>query len=538
MRRLTTAITVLAAIVAVLAATQLEATRSGFSASVANSINNAGSASQFTCQGAESANPGALEQYPLTEPTGSSLANDASGHGNSGTYHGSMVSDTSSAVACPRDALGAYVLDGSTSFVSTPIAVSDPTTFSLETWFKTSTTTGGLLMGFGNSQSGLSGAYDRHVYMDDAGHLYFGVYPGRVAVIESPKSYNDGAWHQVVATFSSAGMYLYVDGALVASNTAVTTAQNYSGWWRLGYDNLNGWTNKPSDRFFKGEMRFAAVYSQALSASQVSVDFTAGSSTTVKESESSSCPSTFVTQPGLATGYSLSDPTGSTSAVDLSGTGNGGAYQGSMVSDTSGAQPCPNDTAGALVLNGSSTYVSTANVVNNPTTFTLETWFKTTTSSGGLLMGFGNAQTGTSGEYDRHVYMDNSGHLVFGVYPGYTATIQSPGTYNDGAWHQVVATLSSAGMFLYVDGTQVASDPSNTSAQTFSGYWRLGYDNLNGWPSKPASDYFVGNLADVAIFPSALSAQSVATLYSATSSSAESQAILALNPSAFWPLNG
>ena len=481
--------------------------------SVANSINNAGSASQFTCQGAESANSGALEQYPLTEPTGSSLANDASGLGNTGTYHGSMVSDTSSAVACPRDAFGAYVLDGSTSFVSTPIAVSDPTTFSLETWFKTSTTTGGLLMGFGNAQSGLSGAYDRHVYMDDAGHLYFGVYPGRVVVIESPKSYNDGAWHQVVATFSSAGMYLYVDGALVASNAAVTTAQNYSGWWRLGYDNLNGWTNKPSDRFFKGEMRFASVYSQALSASQVSVDFTAGSSTTVKESESSSCPSTFVHQPGLATGYSLSDPTGSASAVDLSGTGNGGAYQGSMVSDTSGAQPCPNDTAGALVLNGSSTYVSTANVVNNPTTFTLETWFKTTTSSGGLLMGFGNAQTGTSGEYDRHVYMDNSGHLIFGVYPGYTATIQSPGTYNDGGWHQVVATFSSAGMNLYADGALVASDPTVTTAQNYLGWWRLGYDNLNGWPGTPSSFYFSGEMRFATVYSTAFTLTQVRSTY-------------------------
>jgi hypothetical protein len=153
-------------------------------------------------------------------------------------------------------------------------------------------------------------------------------------------------------------------------------------------------------------------------------------------------------------------------------------------------------------------------------------------------VGFGNSQTGLSSEYDRHIYMDNSGHLIFGVYPNGPVTIQSTRTYNDGAWHQVVATLSSAGMFLYVDGVQVASNSAVTSAQNFSGWWRLGYNNLNGWPSKPTSDYFVGNLADVAIFPSALSAQNVATLSSATTASGESRAVLALLPMSFWPLNG
>ena len=36
--------------------------------------------------------------------------------------------------------------------------------------------------------------------------------------------------------------------------------------------------------------------------------------------------------------------------------------------------------------------------------------------------------------------MDNAGQICFGVYPGGVATVNSADAYNDGQWHQVVAT--------------------------------------------------------------------------------------------------
>ena len=53
-----------------------------------------------------------------------------------------------------------------------------------------------------------------------------------------------------------------------------------------------------------------------------------------------------------------------------------------------------------------------------PNTFTTEAWIKTTTTSGGKIIGFGNAITGESSSYDRHVYMDNGGHLLLRRLPG------------------------------------------------------------------------------------------------------------------------
>ena len=254
---------------------------SGFSATVTNTANSAGTAPYFTCAAAAGEN-GALpatdiiEDFHLNEPSGSTTAIDYSGNSRNGTYQGSMTSDTTSTPACPRDPGGAYVLDGSTSYMSTAAQLPASNVFSIEAWFKT-TTPGGMLVGFGNQQTGLSSEYDRHIYMTNSGQLVFGVYPGAVQTIQTPAAYDNGQWHQVVATLSPAGMDLYVDGTLIASNPSVTTAQPYSGYWRIGYDNLNGWPNPPSDFHFKGELRFVTIYSTALTPAQVAADYTAGS---------------------------------------------------------------------------------------------------------------------------------------------------------------------------------------------------------------------------------------------------------------------
>lgn len=171
----------------------------------------------------------------------------------------------------------------------------------------------------------------------------------------------------------------------------------------------------------------------------------------------------------------------------------------------------------AVWLDGSSGAIAANNAVSNPTTFTEQIWFATYTTSGGKLIGFGSSTTGASGNYDRHIYMLNSGQLAFGVYDGSaTHTITSPAAYNDSRWHLATATFSgTSGMTLYVDGAQVARDSTSKTAQNFTGYWRIGYDNLNSWPNAPYSYYFQGAVAHAAIFPTALSASEVAAQYGA-----------------------
>ncbi|WP_205843909.1 PKD domain-containing protein [Nakamurella deserti] len=167
------------------------------------------------------------------------------------------------------------------------------------------------------------------------------------------------------------------------------------------------------------------------------------------------------------------------------------------------------DTATTFAGTSAST-MSTTVPVQGPDTFTVEGWFRTTTTAGGKIIGFGNRASGASTSYDRQIYLDNTGRVYFGVNGGSARTVNSTGTYRDGAWHHVAATLGTGGMALYVDGTRVASRTDVTSGQYFSGYWRVGGDNLNGWAARPTSDYFAGSLDDVAVYPVALSAATIA----------------------------
>ncbi|WNV76401.1 PKD domain-containing protein [Geodermatophilus sp. DSM 44513] len=153
--------------------------------------------------------------------------------------------------------------------------------------------------------------------------------------------------------------------------------------------------------------------------------------------------------------------------------------------------------------------LATQTAVPAPNTFTLETWVRTTTTLGGKIIGFGSAKDGISRNRDRHVYMDVDGSLHFGVYTGTRQSVSAPGSYNDGQWHHVVATLSPAGMALYVDGALAGSRADVTTGQSYTGHWRIGGDR--GWVG---ADYWTGQVDEVAVYPTAVSADQVADHFS------------------------
>jgi hypothetical protein len=204
--------------------------------------------------------------------------------------------------------------------------------------------------------------------------------------------------------------------------------------------------------------------------------------------------------------------TSGTLAADASGNGRAGVYAGGVTKGVAGAIAGDSDTA--VTLNGSDGLVRSGISFTNPQTFSTELWFKTTTSAGGKLIGFGNTPTGNSSQYDRHVYMTTTGRLVFGVWTGSAQTITSALPYNNGQWHHMVATLGSGGMALYVDGL-LAGTRSTNFAETYNGYWRVGGDNLGGWPSRPTSDYLSGTVDEAAVYPVALTATQVANHFNA-----------------------
>lgn len=127
--------------------------------------------------------------------------------------------------------------------------------------------------------------YDRHIYLDKDGRIVFGVYPGAVKIVYTAagRSYADSKWRNVIATLSSAGESLYVDGQWVMTDTTVTSAEQYHGYWKVGCGQLTTWQDGNGTRlstwpnYYTGQLGFAAVYSTTLTAAQVLQHYQAGS---------------------------------------------------------------------------------------------------------------------------------------------------------------------------------------------------------------------------------------------------------------------
>lgn len=151
-----------------------------------------------------------------------------------------------------------------------------------------------------------------------------------------------------------------------------------------------------------------------------------------------------------------------------------------------------------------------------PDLFTVEGWFRTSLG-GGKIIGWGNRNDRDSSKADRHLYLDNSGRVHFGVKPDATRqVVSSPDGYADGRWHHAAASLSPAGMRLYVDGQLVGQRTDVKVAEHLSiGYWRIGQDTLTGWPSAPTSNAFAGDLDELAVYKRELTASEIAAHYAA-----------------------
>jgi PKD repeat protein len=463
---------------------------------------------------------GAGSYWRLGEGSGS-LAYDYAGFSNltltGGITRGATGALTDDA-ATSFDGLTKSTTSGTTvtttttnGFTASP--VNAPSTFTMEAWVRTTSTAGGKIIGFGNvqgggaSQPGNSTTYDRHLYMDNAGRVFFGVYKGGTQVLSTSGAYNDGQWHQVVGQMSPAGMVLYVDGVRVGRNAGVTSGDPAVGYWRVGGDNLNGWPSTPTSNYLNGSIDDVAVYPSALTTTQVRDHFTLSGRTPAGAVRPTDAYGQKVYDSAPESYWRLDETTGTT-AADSSPNSSGATYVTGVTQGAAGA--LPQGTAAAF--NGSNGLVVGSEQVANPRTYSQELWFNTATTRGGKLIGFGSATTGNSPNYDRHVYMLDNGRLRFGVWTGQTNLIDSARSYNDGTWHHMVATQSTTdGMKLYVDGALVGTNPQ-TGAQAYNGYWRIGGDNTWG---GAASNYFAGSIDEVAVYASALSATDVVAHYKA-----------------------
>lgn len=334
-------------------------------------------------------------------------------------------------------------------------------------------------------------------------------------------------------------MTMYVDGTRVATSPN-TTSQHYTGYWHLGWAPMtSGWNAAGSviarDAYWTGSLANLAVFPTALTRRQVATLWGQTTEAGYAAAATADGPSA---QWGLQdTGTTLyggpiADVTGNTTTfVDASGHGNTGTGEGGVTPGAAGPLG-----GNAASFDGATGTVQTATGYAGPQSFSIAAWFETTTS--GSIVSFTNQQANAGqADWDRQIWLDPQGHVVFGVYPGQVEELVSPGTYDNGGWHFVVAEVSPAGMELYVDGALVADNPGVTSAQVFDGYWHLGWSNAQtGWADPPSDNYFTGSLAQMAIEPSALDQAQVIALYRAGTVTSYAKNVVAAGATSYWPL--
>jgi hypothetical protein len=173
-----------------------------------------------------------------------------------------------------QQASNAVAFNGTTNAYNNTQITTAPGDFTIECWFKSTSTTGGQLIAYtlektGNPNTGR----DRMLFLDSANRLTFGIWWNNSArTLRSSLTYNDGAWHHVAASYGAAGLKLYVDGTLLASNAAYNPTANpagtFAGYWRWGGGRV-GWPNSPASDYLTGSLDEVAIWHSQLSDQQI-----------------------------------------------------------------------------------------------------------------------------------------------------------------------------------------------------------------------------------------------------------------------------
>ena len=236
--------------------------------------------------------------------------------------------------------------------------------------------------------------------------------------------------------------------------------------------------------------------------------------------------------------WKLDETTTTATAADSSGNGRTGSYRTNggttyFTKNVPGAFLTDTPNRGVTQVNANSCIATTSTTaVAAPQSVTVIAWFQGTGTANGKLVGFEMPRTGVGvagngGTYDRHLYVDGSGRVWWGVYNNGFYTVGTPsGTdYTDGEWHMAAGTLGPSGMALYVDGELVGTNANNGGEAT-TGWWRAGCGNLAGWggswsgTNNPTTDSgtaqnrtYLGSLDEISVFTSVLTPQQIYQAY-------------------------
>jgi PKD repeat protein len=290
------------------------------------------------------------------------------------------------------------------------------------------------------------------------------------------------------------------DAPLAVSFTDSSTGSPTSWSWDFG-DGTTSTAQNPDHTYTS-----PGTYTVSLTASNVTGSDTKTRTDYISVTEAPVSYRSLVLADGPVSYWRLGEPGGGT-AADSAGT-NTGSVRGGVVLGAPGALIGDPDTS--MSFDGTSGYVSVPNSANLNLTgdLTVEAWVQP-----GALDGKTRAfiHKGGTGGYPTYQYRIGltSGNLWRGtVYVGSSnITVTAPGTPSTVGWTHLVMTRSGSTLKLYVNGAAVATATASGVLNTSTGMLAIGRTGA------VSVDYFKGSIDEVAVYPTALSAATIAEHY-------------------------
>jgi RHS repeat-associated protein len=448
-----------------------------------------------------------LGYWRLSDPALSTTAADSSGNAHAATA--TAVTFGSAGSALTTDGDKAATFNGTSSYISLcpaspppgcaspAIGVGNSTTFSAEAWIKGAATVGRYFLTEGSTSTntpywglatdGTTGTHAIFTVRDSSSH---------VATATGTKTISDGNWHHIVGIRNNHTVSLYVDGALDATTTLSTLGSLSVGLMTIGALQRQATVSN----YFNGTLDDAAIYGASLTPAQIRDHYQAAKSNYAGTAISNG-PSAY---------WRLGETTG-TSAADISGNAHTGTYQGTggyTLGQPSALVPSTDDKSVKFL--GTTGYVDGGSVgAGQSSTFSIEAWVKTNQSSGtvGYFVSEGRSVVSNnpvegltlSSTFTKAIFTirDDAGTQI--VVTGTT-------TVNDNVWHHIVGVRNGTTLSLYVDGKLDASSTAGGSLTTIT----LNTATVGALHRSGITNYATGTIDEVALYPFALDAATVA----------------------------
>ncbi len=165
------------------------------------------------------------------------------------------------------------------NFFPFPASGAGTTPFTFETWFKTAA--GGVILGQQSTAPYTTpGPHTPGIYVGTDGKLYSEVFwKGSVNQTVSAGTVNDNVYHHVAVVYTGTTQTTYMDGVSIGSKSHTQQGENVATYrYQLGTGYTTSWPSTPGGWYnFNGLIDEPALYSRALSASEVLSVVTAGS---------------------------------------------------------------------------------------------------------------------------------------------------------------------------------------------------------------------------------------------------------------------